>query len=91
MSDEPQQVELLGLEIESILSFFISITSTKALQYLGIPLKPDDEPAKDLERARLAIDTTSFMVDKLEPYIDEEEKKQLKQVVSSLQFSYLRE
>jgi hypothetical protein len=91
MSEEHQQVELLELEIESILSFFIGVTSTKALQYLGMPIKPDKEPSKDLERARLAIDTTAFMIDKLEPYVDDEERKQLKQVISNLQFSFLRE
>ena len=91
MSDEFQQVELLDLEIESILSFFIGVLSTKSLQYLGVPVKEDEEPEKDLNKARLAIDTTSALVDKLEPYIDQEEHGQLKQVVSNLQFAYLRE
>ena len=91
MSDEFQQVELLNLEIESILSFFIGVLSTKSLQYLGVPVKQGEEPEKDLEKARLAIDTTSVMVDKLEPYIEQEEHSQLKQVVSNLQFAYMRE
>ena len=91
MSDEFQQVELLDLEIESILSFFIGVLSTKSLQYLGVPVKQGEEPEKDLQKARLAIDTTSFIVEKIEPYIDQEELDQLKQVVSNLQFAYLRE
>ena len=91
MSDEFQQVELLDLEIESILSFFIGVLSTKSLQYLGVPVKQGEEPEKDLKKARLAIDTTSLMVEKIEPYIDQEELDQLKQVVSNLQFAYLRE
>ena len=91
MSDEFQQVELLDLEIESILSFFIGVLSTKSLQYLGVPVKEGDEPEKDLQKARLAIDTTSLMVEKLEPLIEKEEYSQLKQVVSNLQFAYLRE
>jgi len=91
MSDEFQQVELLDLEIEAILSFFIGVLSTKSLQYLGVPVKQGEEPEKDLQKARLAIDTTSVMVDKLEPFIDQAEHTQLKQVVSNLQFAYLRE
>ena len=91
MSDEFQQVELLDLEIESILSFFIGVLSTKSLQYLGVPVKQGEEPERDLQKARLAIDTTSFIVEKIEPYIDQEELDQLKQVVSNLQFAYLRE
>jgi len=91
MSDDFQQVELLDLEIESILSFFISILSTKSLQYLGVQVKEGEEPEKDLQKARLAIDTTSMIIEKLEPFIEQEEHTQLKQVVSNLQFAYLRE
>ena len=91
MSDTFEQVELLDLEIESILSFFIGVISTKSLQYLGVPVKQGEEPEKHLEKARLAIDTTSVLVDKLEPFIDQEEHSQLMQVVSNLQFTYLRE
>ena len=91
MSDESQQVALLDLEIESILSFFISVLSTKSLQYLGVPVQQGDEPEKNLPKARLAIDTTSYMIEKLEPYLSDDEATQLKQVVSNLQFAYLRE
>jgi hypothetical protein len=91
MSDESQQVELLDLDIESILSFVIGLTSTKAVQYLGVPVIEAKKAEKDLKRAQLSIDTTSFLVDKLEPYVDEEEIMQLRQVVSNLQFAYLRE
>jgi hypothetical protein len=31
-----EQIELLDLEIDSLLRFFVSITSSKALQYLGV-------------------------------------------------------
>ena len=86
-----EQIELLDLDIDSLLSFFIGITSTKALQYLGIPLKEGEEPEKDLDKARLSIDTTILLMEKLEPYMEEEEKVQLKQVISNLQFTFLRE
>ena len=43
-----QQVELLQLEIEEILQFFISVTSTKSVLYLGAKLTADQEPTKDL-------------------------------------------
>ena len=91
MPDEFKQLDLLDLEIESLLSFFINLTSTKALQYLGMQIREDDEVKKDLEKARLSIDTTAFLVEKLEKFVDEEEKKQLNQVVSNLQFAYIRE
>jgi len=91
MSDDAQPIELLDMEIESMLSFFLGLTSTKALEYLGVPLKEGKEADKNLEKARLSIDVTSFIVDKLEPFVGSEEQKQLKQVVSELQFAFLRE
>ena len=91
MSDELNQLDLLDLEIESLLSLFMNLTSTKALQYLGMPVREDDEVKKDLEKARLSIDITAFLVEKLEHFLDDEEKRKLKQVVSNLQFTYIRE
>lgn len=88
---EPNHVELLDLEIDSILNFIIGLTSTKAYQYLGIPIKQGNKPVKDLKKARLAIDITIFLVEKIEPYIDEEQNKQLNQIISNLQFTFLRE
>jgi hypothetical protein len=89
--EETQQIELLDLEIENLLSFIIGLTSTKAVQYLGAPIKPDQKPEKDLKRARVAIDTTNLLVEKLEPYINEDEKKRLKQMITNLQLSYVKE
>ena len=91
MSDESQPIELLDMEIQAMLSFFLGLTSTKTLEYLGVPLKEGKETEKNLEKARLSIDVTSFIVDKLEPFVSAEEQKQLKQLVSELQFAYLRE
>ena len=86
-----QQVELLQLEIEEILQFFISVTSTKSVLYLGAKLTADQEPTKDLEKARIAIDTTKMLVEKLQPLISKEESKQLNDVVSNLQLAYVKE
>jgi hypothetical protein len=92
MSDQGgQQVALLQLEIEEILQFFISVTSTKSVLYLGAKLTADQEPTKDLEKARIAIDTTKMLVDTLQPLISKEELKQLNEVVSNLQLAYVKE
>ena len=48
-------------------------------------------PVKDLEKARLAIDCTKFLVEKLVPFVSEDESKQLNAVVSNLQFAYVKE
>jgi hypothetical protein len=92
MSDQGgQQVELLQLDIEEILQFFISVTSTKSVLYLGARLTEDQEPNVDLAKARIAIDTTKMLVETLRPLISEDEAKQLNEVVSNLQLAYIKE
>jgi hypothetical protein len=90
-SNQAPPVELLRLDMDQVMEFFLSITSTKAAQYLGVPMIEGEDGAKDLEKARLAIDCTKFLVEKLQPFVTEEESKQLNAVVSNLQFAYVKE
>ena len=90
-SDQSPPVEILSLEMDQLMEFFLSITSTKAAQYLGVPMIKGQDEGKDLDKARLAIDCTQFFVEKLQPFVTEEESKQLNSVVSHLQFAYVRE
>jgi len=92
MSDQGgEQVALLQLDIEEIIQFFISVTSTKSVLYLGAKLSEEQESKVDLEKARIAIDTTRTLVETLLPLVSEEEAKQLNEVVSNLQFAYVKE
>ena len=77
--------------MDQLMEFFLSITSTKAALYLGVPMAEGLDGGKDLEKARLAIDCTQFLVEKLQPYVTEEESKQLNFVVSNLQLAYVKE
>ena len=90
-SDQAPPVEILSLEMDQLMEFFLSITSTKAAQYLGVTMAEGLEGAKDLEKARLAIDCTKFLVEKLQPFVTDEESKQLNAIISNLQFAYVRE
>ena len=90
-TNQAPPVELLLLDMDQVIEFFLSITSTKAAQYLGVPMIEGEDVAKDLEKARLAIDCTKFLVEKLQPFVTEEESKQLNAVVSNLQFAYVKE
>jgi len=92
MSDQGgEQFALLQLDIEEILQFFISIASTKSVLYLGAKLTEEQESKKDLEKARISIDTTRMLVETLLPLVSKEEAKQLNEVVSNLQFAYVKE
>jgi len=91
VEEEKTQLDPMQMDIEEILKFMIGLSSSKSIQYLGVPLESGKEPKKDLERAKLAIDCTSYLAEKLEPYVPEDEVKQLKAMVSNLKLAYVRE
>ena len=65
--------------------------STLKIRYLGAKLTEEQESKKDLEKARISIDTTRMLVETLLPLVSKEEAKQLNEVVSNLQFAYVKE
>ena len=89
MSTE-QQVDMSLLSIEDLLSIFIGILSSKALEHMGVPIKEGDEPKKDLRKASIAINSMSCLVDQLEPLVAKEITKQYRSLVSDLQLSYVK-
>ena len=91
MNPEQNQLDLMSLEIEELIQFFLSVASTKAVQYLGAPMADGQAGEKDIGKARLAIDSTKVLVETLEPHVSEEDSKQLNAIISNLQFAYVKE
>ena len=85
-----QGVDLASLDIEDLLDIFIGVLSGKALEHMGVPIKEEEEPEKDLRRASVAINSMSCLVDQLEPLVAEDVTKQYRSLVSDLQLSYVR-
>jgi hypothetical protein len=88
--NEDQKVAIMDLEIDQLLGFFISICSTKAMQYMGFKIKHDKEPEKDLKKASLAIDCTCLMVEKIEPFVSGEEIKALQSMIADLKLNFVK-
>lgn len=80
----------MDLEIDQLLGFFISICSTKAMQYMGFKIIHDKELEKDLKKASLAIDCTGLMVEKIEPFVSGEEIKALQSMVADLKLNFVK-
>ncbi len=81
----------MSLDIEEIMRYFIGISSTKAVQYLGAQVLEGSQPDKDLQKSRLAINATKALVETLKPTLSEEESKQLNDMISNLHFAYVSE
>ena len=89
MSEE-QGLDLSSLDVEDMLALFIGVLSGKALEHMGLPVKEDEKPEKDLVRASAAINSMSYLVDQLEPLVSEEIIKQYRSLVRALQLNYVR-
>ena len=90
--ETPQALDLTILELDQLLGIFISLLAAKAWQYMGIRLTPGKEEAeKDLVKAAAAIDLVTVMVDKVAPFLDEDDVGRLRSMIADLQLNYARQ
>ena len=90
--EAPQALDLTALELDQLLGIFISLLAAKAWQYMGIRLTPGkEETEKDLVKAAAAIDLVTVMVDKVAPFLDEDDVGSLKSMIADLQLNYARQ
>jgi len=76
--------------VYALLQFVTGMLAEQAWQFMGIRLAPGQkEIARDLAQAKIAIDTAAFIADKISPNISEEERKILRDLISSLQINYV--
>ena len=90
--EAPQALDLTILELDQLLGIFISLLAAKAWQYMGIRLTPGkEETEKDLVKAAAAIDCVTVMVDKVAPFLDEDDVGRLRSMIADLQLNYARQ
>jgi hypothetical protein len=90
--ETPQALDLTVLELDQLLGIFISLLASKAWQYMGIRLTPGkEETEKDLVKAAAAIDLVTVMVDKVTPFLDEDDVGRLRSMIADLQLNYTRQ
>ena len=90
--ESPQALDLTVLELDQLLGIFISLLAAKAWQYMGIRLTPGkEETEKDLVKAASAIDLVTVMVDKVAPFLDEDDVGRLRSMIADLQLNYARQ
>ena len=91
-AEAPQALDLTVLELDQLLGIFISLLVAKAWQYMGIRLTPGkEETEKDLVKAAAAIDLVTVMVDKVAPFLDEDDVGRLRSMIADLQLNYARQ
>ena len=84
--------DIAALNTPVLISLFINILSAKAWQHMGLQVEPGtDKIEKDLELAKLAISSVEALIEKLEPQINEDEKKKLKALLTDLQINFAKQ
>lgn len=85
------EVPLQALDVYDMLRFVVSLLTQQAWVSLGIQKAPGaEEVEQDLPQAKVAIDTLEFVVNKLEPDLESQEKAELDSVLSNLQINYVK-
>ena len=90
--ERTQAIDLTALEIDQLIGIFINLLASKAWQYMGLRLKPGKEDVeKDLVKAATVIDLVIIMVEKITPFLIEDDVAKLKSLIADLQLNYARQ
>jgi len=84
-------LDVTALDLYELIKLFVSILCAQAWQHLGLRVKTGtDRIEKDFERAKAAIDCVTFLVDKLEPHVVDQERNEMRKVLADLQINFAR-
>jgi len=83
-------LDISTLDVYPILGFFLNILNVKAWQYMGLRVDPKTQKIqKDLKKAILTIDCVAFIIDKLAPQLEDDERNKLRSLLTDLQINYV--
>jgi hypothetical protein len=86
MADKPTE----PVDVREVIAFMIDQTAAFAWQKMG--LQPDMATGaihRDLAQARIAIDATAALCGVLEPNLDEDDRRQLQNLVRDLRVNFV--
>lgn len=88
--EKPVVFDISSLDTYILLRFFIGVLSEKAWQDMGLRVKPGtDKAEKDMLKAKTAIDSIEFLINTLEPQLQEDEKKSLRNLLADLKINFV--
>lgn len=85
-------INLASLDTYSLLTVFIGILSVQAWQDMGLRIMPGkDKIEKHLDRAKTAIDCISYLIDRVDAHVSDEEKTRLRSLLADLQLNFVNQ
>lgn len=95
MSEEERQrllKEVLAPDLHVLIIGMVERLGELAWMHMGLVANPaTGSIEKDLTRAKLAIDCAQALTDRVIPHIAEEERRELRNLVSNLQINFVRQ
>ncbi|MCD6310729.1 MAG: DUF1844 domain-containing protein [Candidatus Eremiobacteraeota bacterium] len=93
--EEPLQKEkiaaMIPRDVFDTLRAMYSLLASQAWIFMGFVMNPvEGKITKDITQARLAIDTIDFMYPRLEPNLDDREKREMKNILDNLKLNFIQ-
>ena len=90
--EKVQAVDISMLDTYALLGLFINLLSIQAWRDIGLHMDPKTSETKtDFERASVAIDCIRYLVDKLDPKLDPDDRNKLKSLLTDLQINFVQQ
>lgn len=88
-AEKPSE-QIPAVDAYGVLRLCIGLLSAQAWQCLGLVADPaSGEAKKDLEQARLCIDSVAALVERLSPGVELAERRELENLVSNLRLNFV--
>ena len=89
-NEKPTAFDISSLDTLILLRLFVNILGEKAWENMGLRMKPGtQEVEKDMLKAKTAINTIQFILNELEPSLEDGERKSLRNLLADLQLNYV--
>jgi hypothetical protein len=90
-SDE-KQGEMPTGDVYSLIGLSIMMLSEAAWQWMGLRVNPAlGRVEKDINQAKIAIDSVIFLSDKIESHLSEDDKRSVKALIKDLQLNFVQQ
>jgi hypothetical protein len=81
-----------SMDVWGVLQYCFILLHSQAWQAMGLVPDPASRTIKrDLDQARVAIDTASYIVTQLEPKLESKEQRNLRAMLSDLQINFVNQ
>jgi len=87
-----QEEQAIPLDVYALLNYSVALMRDFAWQAMGlVPNAGTGKIERHLDQAQIAIDTASFLCDKLEPSLPEGEQAKLRAMVRDLKINFVQQ